>query len=51
MINKKENSEKTISETELFQAVENLKRHKSPGIDGIIPEFYQKFWIYLKTLY
>ena len=43
----KENCEKTISE--LFQAVQNLKRHKSPGIDGIIPEFYQKFWIYLKT--
>ena len=37
-----------ITEKELYAAVHRLKHNKSPGTDGIIPEFYQTFWHILK---
>ena len=33
-----------ISKEECKYAVENLKKNKSPGWDGLPPEFYQQFW-------
>jgi len=29
---------------ECFNAINNMKRNKSPGLDGISIEFYEKFW-------
>jgi len=43
--------EKEISEHEVLSAVKNLKNGKSPGIDGIIPEFYKEFWNVIKPLF
>ncbi len=40
----KESCEKEISKKEVKVVVDHLKNDKSPGIDGIIPEFYKKFW-------
>ena len=36
--------DRAISITELDKAVETLKLNKSPGIDGLTPEFYKQFW-------
>ena len=33
---------------ELTEAIRKLNKNKSPGPDGLTPEFYQKFWDYLK---
>ena len=33
---------------EITEAVTKLNKNKSPGPDGLTPEFYQKFWDYLK---
>ena len=41
----------TISKIELCEAVESLKANKSPGIDGLTPEFYKKFWPNLEKAY
>ena len=40
-----------ISLDELETAVHSLKKEKSPGINGLSAEFYQKFWPHLKDRY
>jgi len=41
--------EDLINESEVYEAVKQLKHGKSPGLDGIIPEFYQSFWEVLRV--
>ena len=48
---KKEICEKPLSITEFNQAVKKLKQNKSPGLDGIVPEFYKEFWPNIKNIY
>ncbi len=43
--------DKELSEIEITNAVSKLKKNKSPGLDGITPEFYQKFWNKLKPYF
>ena len=40
-----------LSIVELTEAVTKLNKNKSPGPDGLTPEFYQKFWDYLKKTF
>ena len=40
-----------IKLSELRNAVESLKLNKSPGLDGLTAEFYQKFWPLLEQYY
>ena len=40
-----------ITDQELQQAVDDLNKDKSPGIDGLPSEFYKKFWPILKKIY
>ncbi|KAH7431644.1 hypothetical protein KP509_08G058200 [Ceratopteris richardii] len=42
--------EKTISEEEVFMALQSLKNGKAPGLDGIMKEFVMAFWPLLKNL-
>ena len=42
-------SNKTINSKEIKKAVDKLKLNKSPGIDGLTPEFYKHFWNTLQT--
>ncbi len=37
-----------ITEEELIESVKNMKGNKSPGSDGLTPEFYKYFWSELK---
>ena len=37
-----------ITEKEVFQAIQHMKLNKSPGIDGITPEFYKEYWQLIK---
>jgi hypothetical protein len=50
-LNEKEKDfcDKDISEEEVFDAIMKLKHDKSPGIDGLTPEFYQVYWPLLKN--
>ncbi|KAH7316030.1 hypothetical protein KP509_21G075700 [Ceratopteris richardii] len=43
-------SEKSISEEEVYMALQSLKNGKAPGIDGITKEFVIAFWPSLKGL-
>ena len=43
--------EKDISIDELRDAVKNLKLNKSPGSDGLTPDFYKKFWPNLEVIF
>ena len=47
--NSKQFCDETITEREATLAVKKLKTNKSPGLDGIISEFYQAFWPTLKV--
>ena len=38
-----------ISQEELGKVVNNLKSNKSPGLDGLTPEFYKCFWKSIST--
>ena len=40
--------EKNITIGELTKTVNILKKDKSPGDDGLIAEFYQKYWDLIK---
>ena len=33
-----------FTKQECFGAIQKMKRNKSPGLDGISVEFYEKFW-------
>ena len=41
--------ETPISENEFSEVVNKLKINKSPGLDGLTPEFYKHFWSNLST--
>ena len=41
--------ETPISENEFSDLVNKLKINKSPGLDGLTPEFYKHFWHHLST--
>ena len=43
--------DKIISKQDLKQVVQNLKKNKAPGLDGLSNEFYQTFWEQLEDLY
>ena len=43
--------ENNITKQELCFAVQNLKNNKSPGLDGLTPEFYKKFWKILEDFF
>ena len=43
--------ENHFSQAEAADAVNKLKCNKSPGLDGLTPEFYQTFWPELKFPY
>ena len=49
--NKMKICDNPFSESEFKKAVQKLKPNKSPGPDGLIPEFYQLFWIDLEITY
>lgn len=38
-----------FTEEELHSALKSLNKNKSPGSDGITPEFYLKFWDLIRT--
>ncbi len=40
-----------IKESEIADVIKNLKTEKSPGSDGLTPEFYKKFWPKIKFLF
>ncbi len=40
-----------ITESEFYTVIKNLKTEKSPGCDGLTPEFYKHFWPVIKNLY
>ncbi len=40
-----------ISESEIHTVIKNLKTEKSPGSDGLTPEFYKHFWPVIKDMY
>ena len=40
--------EKDISDEEISRALNQMKRNKSPGMDGLTVEFYRKFWPLIK---
>ena len=43
--------DEVLTEEEIFEAVKKLKENKSPGNDGLTPEFYKSFWHILKKLF
>ncbi len=49
--NQKEKCDEHISEKELKNVVNKLKNGKSPGCDGLTPEFYKKYWEIIKNLF
>ena len=40
-----------ITATELSKAVQQMKANKSPGPDGITPEFYKQYWDKIKGVF
>ena len=46
--NEKQKCDLEVSELEIYEAIKNLKSHKSPGLDGITPEFYKEYWEIIK---
>ena len=47
--NSRENLEKDLTEEEFKTSIKEMQNGKSPGIDGIPKEFYQKFWSLIKN--
>jgi mannosylglycoprotein endo-beta-mannosidase len=33
-----------FTEEEVFEAISQMEHNKTPGPDGFLAEFYQKFW-------
>lgn len=50
-LSSKTDCDNDITESEVYQAVMKLKQNKSPGLDGIIPEFYKTLWEHIKEPY
>jgi hypothetical protein len=38
-----------MEEEEVFEAISNTKHNKAPGHDRFPKEFYQKFWLVIKS--
>ena len=49
--NEKMLCDQEITEREVSDVIKNLKTEKSPGCDGLTPEFYKKYWPKIKGLY
>ena len=49
--NQKEMCDEKITESEIQSVIKNLKTEKSPGCDGLTPEFYKHFWPIIKDMY
>jgi hypothetical protein len=47
-VQEKELLSKTITEDEVFNAINQMEHSKSPGPDGFPVEFYQRFWNVIK---
>ena len=47
----KQECDNEISEIEFDKVIKNLKNEKSPGCDGLTPEFYKAFWNDITDLY
>ena len=47
----KDNLDARLEDKEIEKAVHQLKKDKSPGLDGIPAEFYQEYWDLIKHLY
>ena len=45
----KEQCEGLLSEEECYSSIKSFGKGKTPGIDGITTEFYQKFWYLIKN--
>ncbi len=45
----KSDCDKEISESEVGETIKKLKMNKSPGSDGLTPEFYKTFWDLIKV--
>ena len=43
--------DKELTKDEIYFAVKKLKENKSPGNDGLTPEFYKSFWHIFNTLF
>ncbi len=42
--------DKPITENETLESIKNLAIGKTPGSDGLLADFYQFFWIDIKSL-
>ena len=42
--------EEGLTESELLKSIKELKNKKTPGTDGLPPEFYKFFWIDIKNI-
>ena len=40
--------DKDVTEDEIFKVIKQLKLNKSPGDDGIVSEFYIRYWYLIK---
>ena len=49
--NDKYNCDKEVTIEELDFAIKNLKNNKSPGMDGLTPEFFKTFWPHINILF
>ena len=49
--NQKQMCDEPFSEKEFNDVIKNLKKGKSPGCDGLTPEFYIKFWEHIKDIF
>ena len=50
-IEEREELDLPLSENEVFSALSDLKKNKSPGDDSLTVEFYLCFWVELKSMY
>lgn len=47
----KDRLERPFTQDELYSALKGLNKGKSPGSDGLTPEFYLRFWDSLQDIY
>ena len=40
-----------ITDTEIHNAIKVMKGNKSPGCDGLSPEFLKKYWVDIKVIF